>query len=480
MGKFDRFYASLPVWAQHGAVSLYGYYWKWLRFGPGYSHFLEAYLKRENFSTVEWDAWQQKRLREVLEVACAQVPYYQDLWGKSERSAAQAGRLSDLPILEKGALRQSPQAFLRRDVHPQPKLIFHTSGSTGTPIATHWTVAELRNTLALREARSARWAGVSFRRPRATFSGRLVEPDPHSSGPFYRFNLAERQVYFSAFHLRPGKARQYVQALHRHRVQWITGYAVSCYLLARFILEQNLRVPDLQAVITTSEKLTQGMRRVMEAAYGCRIFEEYSTVENALFASECERGRLHLSPDVAIVEILRPDGSHCSPGEAGEVVATSLARQYQPLIRYRLGDMAMWDPQPCPCGRQMPILKEVLGRVEDVVIGPDGRRMVRFHGIFVDQPHVLEGQIIQESLHLIRVRVTPSEGFDSQDVQEITRRVQQRLGEQVNVQVETVSQIPRTASGKFQAVISRLHETGLPEAERTGIEDTAQDWIVKA
>ncbi len=65
------------------------------------------------------------------------------------------------------------------------------------------------------------------------------------------------------------------------------------------------------------------MRAVMQAAYRCRIFEEYSTVETALFASECEHGRLHVSPDVSITEILRPDGTPCQPGEVGEVVTTS-------------------------------------------------------------------------------------------------------------------------------------------------------------
>ena len=59
----------------------------------------------------------------------------------------------------------------------------------------------------------------------------------------------------------------------------MTGYAVSYYLLAKFVLESDLEVPSLRAVITTSEKLTPEMRSVMEKAYHCRIFEEYSTVD---------------------------------------------------------------------------------------------------------------------------------------------------------------------------------------------------------
>jgi phenylacetate-CoA ligase len=398
------------------------------------------------------------RVADVLVKAMA-APYYAQTWSKAEKEAALAGRLAEIPLLEKEPLRVDPHAFERTDSHPGRKLYFHTSGSTGTPIKTIWTVAELRDSLALREARSAGWAGVSYRQARATFSGRMVEPDPASAGPFYRFNAAERQVYFSPFHLRPATAAFYVRALERHQVRWLTGYAVSYYLLAQLILEQGLVVPrGIQAIITTSEKLTEEMRETMQQAFKCRVFEEYSTVENVLFASECEEGRLHVSPDVAVVEILRPDGSPCQAGEAGEVVATSLTRTHQPLIRFRLGDMAMWDPQPCPCGRHMPVIKEVLGRLEEVVIGPDGRQLVRFHGVFVNQAHIREGQIIQEALDLIRVKVVPVAGFGEADVQDIIQRVRQRLGEGARVEVESVAEIPRSKAGKFQAVVSKIRK----------------------
>ena len=456
MSTFDLIYAKLPVFAQNWVISTYGAYWHWLRFGPGYSRFLRGYLDRESFQSDEWERWQSQRLHEVLEGALS-TPNYSRTWSKSQKEAALAGRLSDLPLLEKEPLRLTPRSFLRTDIHPWPTFTFYTSGSTGTPIASIWTLAEIRASLALREARSARWAGVSFREPRSTFSGRMVEPNPESKGPFYRFNVFEKQVYFSPFHLRPDTASFYLRALEKHRTRWMTGYAVSYYLLAKFILEQGLDVPPgIKAIITTSEKLLPEMRETMENAFHCRVFEEYSSVENALFASECEQGKLHVSPDVAIVEILRPDGNPCLPGEAGEVVATSLMRTYQPFIRFRLGDMAMWGKEECPCGRQMPVIKEVIGRIEDVVVGPDGRQMVRFHGVFINQPNVREGQIIQESLELIRVKVVPTKDFYSKDVQDIIHRVHQRLGDKVRVEVERVTEIPRTKAGKFQAVISKI------------------------
>lgn len=456
MGRADQLYARLPVWAQHAAVTAYGVYWNRLRFGRGYAGFVEGYRKRDRFTREQWASYQQAELTHLLELAATRVPYYRQTWTAAQKAAARAGRLEDLPLLEKEPMRADARAFVRDDAHER-SVVFHTSGSTGTPIASMWTWLEYRNALALREVRSANWAGVSFRRPRATFSGRIVEPDPQSRGPYYRFNLVERQAYLSAFHLRRETAAAYVAALDKHRIEWITGYAVSAYLLARFILEDGLRVnAPLRAIVTTSEKVTPGMRTTIEQAFGCPVFEEYSTVENAVFASECEHHRLHVSPDAGIVELLGPDHRPVEPGQPGEVVATCLMRDYQPLIRFRLGDMAIWDAAPCPCGREMPVIKEVVGRVEDVIIGSDGREMVRFHGIFTDQPHIREGQIIQETLTRIRVKVVPAAGYGAADAANVTARMHQRLGPSVEIIVDPVPEIARTKAGKFQPVISLL------------------------
>ncbi len=460
MGRADQIYARLPVIGQHAAVSAFGLYWNWVRFGPGFKKRVTEYAERDHYDADQWAHWQQNLLRSFLTDAL-KSPYYANTWNESQKSAAREGQLSALPLLDKQPLRDDAKQFLRTDMKPRFSLVMSTSGSTGTPIVNHWTWNEYRNSRALREVRSLGWAGVSFSQPRATFSGRFVVPNPNSDGPYHRYNCAERQVYFSAFHLRPDTADQYIDALRRHQTRWLTGYAVSFYLLAEIILDQKLSVPDsLQAVVTTSEKVTPEMREIMERAFGCPVFEEYSTVENCLFASECEEGSLHVSPDVSVVEILRPDGTPCAPEEPGEVVTTCLMRNYQPFIRYRVGDVAAWASETCKCGRGMPVLREVTGRLEDVLVGPDGRRMVRFHGVFVDQPNVLEGQVIQEALTRIRVKVVPTKNFGDADVRDIQNRIKQRMGD-VDVVVETVDEIPRTKAGKFKAVINlALEETG--------------------
>src|SRR5688572_26559896 len=48
MGTYDHLYAGLPVWAQHAAVTTYGVYWPWLRFGPGYRRYVREYRYRQH------------------------------------------------------------------------------------------------------------------------------------------------------------------------------------------------------------------------------------------------------------------------------------------------------------------------------------------------------------------------------------------------------------------------------------------------
>jgi phenylacetate-CoA ligase len=199
------------------------------------------------------------------------------------------------------------------------------------------------------------------------------------------------------------------------------------------------------------------MRSEIESAFGAHAFEEYGSVENCGLATECERGRLHVHVDFGVIEILRPDGTPAPPGEVGEIVQTGFANSRQIFIRYRVGDLAAWDPSPCACGRAaLPVLRDLIGRQEDTVFGPDGREMVRFHGLFIGLPGVLEGQLIQETEREFEVKLVPTALYSPADGDAIRRRMHERLGAGISVHIVELAEIPREASGKFRAVISRV------------------------
>ncbi|WP_405223876.1 phenylacetate--CoA ligase family protein [Lentisalinibacter sediminis] len=458
----EKLYASSPVLAQHVLVSAYGYYWKKLRLSQNFHRERDAFISRERFSHKEWEQYQNAELRKLLVTAFDHVPYYQKAWRglvtRADLERFTVGDLPALPIVEKSAVRDDPDAFLVGGSPQKLHRINYTSGSSGTPVSTYWLPGEMQRSIAMREARSCRFAGVSYSQSRATFSGRKVVPSADSQGPFYRYNWFEKQLYFSAFHISPSNAEKYIEAFERHRPYWMTGYANSIYQIAKLAAEKGLQPPSLKAVITTSEPVSSEMRSVIEAVFRTRVFEEYGTVENLFFVCENEYGQKLINPDCGILEVVNSTFDQIGPAEDGEILATGFIRPSQPMIRYRIGDRAVLSEERARCGRQMPVLKEVIGRLEDTVYGPDGRRMVRFHGIFVDQPNIEEGQIIQERLDFVRVIVVAKPGFGFNDEQDVIKRIKERLGDGMRVVVEQTSAIPRNQAGKFRAVISKISE----------------------
>ena len=456
----DRMYVASPVWLQHLSVSAYGIIWKRRRHGGRFQEAVREFISRENYSPAEWHRYQTEQLRRLLVHAATFVPHYQE--GFRARGIAiqdleqfELDDLSKLPFLEKQTVRQNPDQFMASNVNQRRLHTYDTSGTTGTPLAIKFSSAMHQTWSAAYEVRCRRWAGVNYKMSRAMIGGRIVVPKAQSKPPFWRYNLAERQLYMSAFHISPSNAPHYVEALDRFRPDYLVGYASSHFFLARMICEMGLRTHQPKAVLTSSEKLTPEMRSTIEQAYRCSVFDAYSGVEACSLASECEYHRLHISPDVGIIELIDENGRPVPLGQPGEIVATGLLNFNQPLIRYRTGDWAVLSNDPCPCGRQMPVFQELIGRLEDTVIGPDGREMVRFHGIFVGLPHIREGQVIQETRSQFRLRLVVDPYFSDEDRRIIYRRFEERLGP-VDLSFEFVDRIERTEHGKYRAVISRV------------------------
>lgn len=460
----ESIYPRVPVWAQNLGISLYGLAWRRERLGGKFDKYVEGFRVRETWSAEKLNDYLEIELQKVLGRAFANAPYYARVWralGLSEADFChfQLSDLRRLPTTPKEDLRKTPDEFLSRAASKLQRLHrYYSSGTTGTPITAICTSDGHRRFTAAREARSFNWAGTSLHQPRSMIGGRQVVPKAVAQPPFHRYNWAEHQIYFSAYHISPVNTPDYVGALNRYRPRVLTGYASAHYLLARMMLEQGLSLkykPD--ALVLGSEKLTVEMKTVLEQAFGARAYEEYGCVENCVLATECEHGRLHASPDFGILEIVDDKGCPVPPGVEGRLLCTSLLNEVQPLIRYEIGDLGVWSQEACPCGRNhFPVLKEITGRLEDVVTGPDGRQMVRFHGIFVNLPNVVAGQIVQEALDRFRVRIVTLDGFGKREAEVIRKRFEERLGK-VEVRLERVPEIPRTEQGKFQAVISQVN-----------------------
>jgi phenylacetate-CoA ligase len=361
-----------------------------------------------------------------------------------------------LPFLTKETLRARARDLLTENPLPRNTIVFKTSGTTGTPTEIYYTQKFHSLELAVPEARNLNWAGTNYRDRRVMFGVRKVCAFEQEKPPFWRFNPIENMAYASIYHLSPRFLPDYLKFLRSYQPTNIMGYPSALHTLARYSLETGDLPPPAKAVFTTSETVTAPVREVIETVWQCRISDRYAAVEGCVFASQCEYGRYHVSPDMGIVEIVDHEGQPVGPGRLGEVICTGLHNTLQPLLRYRIGDAASWAvTQSCSCGLSMPILENIEGRVEDICYTADGREMLRFDTVFKGVDNIREAQVVQEKIDCFTVYVVPIHAFGSDDIEKIQSNMRLHVGK-VQTNVQPVDSIPRSSSGKFRAVLCKL------------------------
>lgn len=451
-------YKISPIFIQNIGISLYGYYWKKRRLSGVFNQEIINFNSRNNFTTEQWNEYQTIELRKLLLHTFEKVPLYQKKYTeagftKSDFTNFQINDINKLPFLSKEELRMYGASTML-SISKEKGQFYSSSGSTGTPTQIYFSSSFHQKWSALYEVRIRNWAGVNHTMRRAMIGGRRVVPDGIANPPYYRYNYFEKQVYFSAYHLSENTVDDYINGLCKHKVEYLVGYANSIYFWADFALKKNLKIPQLRAVLTSSEKLTSVMRATIEKCFQCKVFDGYSGVEACGIISENHYGELLFSPDSGIMEVIKDDGTYAKADESGELVLTGLFNFDQPLIRYQIGDrVTLAKNQTSKSGMQMPIIESIDGRIEDVVLGKDGRKMVRFHGLFIDINGLIMAQIIQHSIENIEIKLVVDTDYTSESEKIISHRLYSQLGS-VNATYTYVEDLPKTNNGKIKAVIS--------------------------
>jgi phenylacetate-CoA ligase len=226
-----------------------------------------------------------------------------------------------------------------------------------------------------------------------------------------------------------------VHELNRFQPDIMPGFPSMVAALAGEQLAGRLRISP-RIVSTSSELRTAEMTARIKAAWGVDPFDLYGVTECGMLAAECERHRgMHLFEDLAIVEVVDADGNPVPDGETGDqILVTSLDNTTQPTIRLAVSDRVAIDPDPCPCGLPMRLLRAVEGRADDILHLPaaDGRAVavhpVHFATV-AKAREVREFQAVQEG-SAVNVRVVLQSGADANAVERrLTAELTSRLRE---------------------------------------------------
>lgn len=442
----------LPYPLAVAAAAARGRYLQRLRYGGNLEARVGAALLREGWSLEQWREFQAARLAVVLSAA-QRAPWYAR-YGPRNASAP----LAAWPVVRKELLRRHTAEFRSPRYGGGRPIVTHTSGSTGTPLRLWVSRAAVREWYGLFEARWRRWYGVSLQDRWAIIGGQLVVPIDRRKPPFWVWNPAMGQLYISAYHIAPWSAAPIVSAMARKGVRYLYGYASAMAELARLVREQSIPRPTLQVTISNAEPLLPRQRALIAQAFGCRVVTTYGMSEMVAGAAECEHGRLHLWPEAGVVEVVDEHDRPAPPGETGRLICTGLLNEAMPLIRYEVGDRGALAPpdEQCPCGRKLPILREVEGRLDDVVITPDGRRIGRLDTVFKADFPIRRAQIIQDALDHLIVNVEPALDYGPDSAAAIADAVRARVGGGIRIETQVVAAIDLTGNGKFRGVISHV------------------------
>lgn len=403
--------------------------------------------------------FQLERLRAFLTKVGTHVPYYRDCFKNlsfDPQKITSLANLQKLPLLTKSIIRTEGDR-MKSDI-AQGLARFNTGGSSGEPLIFFIGTERVSHDVAAKW-RATRWWNVDIGDTEIVVWGSPIELGTQDRVRAIRDKLMRTEL-MPAFQMNDTNLDQFVARIRERRPKMLFGYPSAISHIATHAQRRGIPLNDLgvKVVFCTSERLYDHQREAISNAFACPVANGYGGRDAGFIAHECPAGSMHITAEDIIVEIVDEQGNVQPAGISGEIVVTHMATSDFPFIRYRTGDIGMLGNTPCSCGRGLPLLKEIQGRSTDFVIASDGTVMHGLALIYIlrDLPAVRAFKIIQESLNLTRVQVVANPSFGITDETTIREGLQARLGNDVEIDIQLLAEIPPEKSGKHRYVVSQV------------------------
>lgn len=449
-------YDRSPFLLRNLFASAFGWAKNRRRFKGDFSTWYRFFEDAATWSEERLADFQWERVRAHLDRAADHVPYHRDRFrelGIDPRDIRSLEDLSALPLLEKEDVRKAGERLVDERTDPRSLAHIPTSGSTGTPL----DIPRISDVDQMEWAFA--WARFKSRvrrsDPFSSFAGLEIVGPGRSDPPFWVDNWANHQRMFSIFHMNDANLRHYVGALERRYSRYYVGYSSSVYVIADYMLRNGLRLTrPPEFFFNSSEELQPRYAETIREAFGCEVVDRYGQAECAASITQYRCGHLHCDMDYSYLEIL-PVGED-EGGTIGEIVATNFHDPAWALIRYRTGDLVVYDPADrCAEGVPGTIVRRIHGRTGHYFTLADGSRVTNISVIAKKCPRVRFMQVVQDRPGAIVVRVVPDSGYGPTEEQEVIAQFRKKIGDETGIEVVRVAEIDRGGSGKFRSIVNR-------------------------
>ena len=218
---------------------------------------------------------------------------------------------------------------------------------------------------------------------------------------------------------------------------------------------------NFKSAISWGDKMFAHYRKKIQKVFNCEVYETYASAEGFMIATQKDLDYLYQMSTHVKLEIVDDEGNEVEDGQIGHVIVTNLNAYSMPLIRYRIGDLAIKLPKsqkPKNAALGFPCLAKVIGRDTDLVKTPSGKYMVvhSFTGIFEHIPEIKQFYVVQERIEGMIIKYIPNEHFTSEILDKVKQIILDYLQEDFDIQFEEISEVPPTPSGKPQIIVSKL------------------------
>lgn len=409
-------------------------------------------LQYENPAKIE--AYQFERLSKLLKHAQNNSPWYKKKFAELGLNSADIKCIDDLkklPITRKSDIRNNADDFISSTHNKDELVVAKTGGSTGVSLNLYFDeyCQKLRNGAQGYADNLAGWlpgdkVGALWGNP----------PVAKTFKQKFRSALLERTKYLDTMDLNPTSMGEFVSTWKTFSPDVIFGHAHSIYIFAKYITENNIELSSPKGVVATSMMLLDYERAVIEKAMGVKVTNRYGCEEVGLIACECETHQgMHINTPHIILECVDDEGKTVVPGESGKLVVTDLNNFAMPLIRYQIEDVGVLSDKPCSCGRTLPILEKLEGRVADFLKKADGGLV---GGVSLVErtltkiPGIEQMQLVQKSIDKLVVNRVKGHEFNAETDALLLTELQIVFGNTVEILINDIEKMPQEASGKYR------------------------------
>jgi phenylacetate-CoA ligase len=419
---------------------------------------------------------QRRRIRAIVRHAYGTVPFYRKAMDEARLKPEDIRTASDLerlPLLDDVVVRRNAEQFLSSAYANRPVVTLETGGAhSGVRkrvqrdyVASLRALASAeRDRAVLNHLLGRGWGQVQlYLLPPASAS--LIMRTFWDSRTLIPRGLAERHV-FSTEH----PFEEAADEIRRIRPHVVFSYGSYTDEFFRFIHDRKIAIPPPKVWMYGGDDLPEHRRRWITETFGCIVYTTYQAVETGRIGFQCERlVGFHLNVDLCAIRVVDPSGRTVAPGRTGEIVISNLLNRAMVFLNFRLGDLGVISDGTCPCGRSLPVLERLEGRVTEILTAADGRRIsttvVRAHLIH-ELDAVFQAQVTQPSPGRVLWRLVPFSGTDMDSLRrQVIEKTRGLFGIETEVEVAFVESIPHTPTGKFVFAVSGPR---VAERERKG------------